>query len=169
MIPLKDNWKLPFSFMELWRNMNRMARWLNGMQCEGGEVIHNENGIRIVPPAGGSGSTDFAWNVTGTTLTITVATGDIELGPDTIIAFADITGASNTVTATTGDTVLWIWVNVDMLNAAAEMLSGTSITALSSTEKKTILQKRIAKVTFVADAVTTISRYQCGNIFIPRA
>lgn len=168
MIPLKENWRLPFSFIELWRNLNRAARWLNGMQCEGGTVIHNDNGIRIVPAASGSGSTDFCWNVTGTTLDITVTPGDIELGPDTVIAWADITGYTGTVSATTGDSYLYIWVNVDVANETAEMLSGTSITALSSTEKKTILQKRIAKVSFTADVVTFIARYQCGNIFIPR-
>ena len=131
-------------------------------------MIHNDNGIRIVPAASGSGSTDFAWNATGTTLDITVTPGDIELGPDTVIAWVDITGYTGTVSATTGDSYLYIWVNVDVANETAEMLSGTSITALSSTEKKTILQKRIAKVSFTADVVTFIARYQCGNIFIPR-
>ena len=168
MIPLKNNWTMPFSFRELWRYLNRNANWLNGMQLEGGQVIHNENGIRLVPGSSGSGSTDFAWNATGTTLDITVTPGDIELGPDTVIAWADITGYTGTVSATTGDSYLYIWVNVDMANETAEMLSGTSITALSSTEKKTILQKRIAKVSFTADVVTFIARYQCGNIFIPR-
>jgi hypothetical protein len=43
---------LPFSFRELWHNLNRTARWLNGMQLEGGQVIHNDNGIRLVPGAG---------------------------------------------------------------------------------------------------------------------
>jgi hypothetical protein len=169
MIPLKDNWKLPFSFIELWRNMNRMARWLNGMQLEGGQVIHNENGIRLSPGSSGSGSTDFAWNVTGTGLAISITPGDIELGPDTVIAWADITGYTGTITATTGDDYLYIWVNVDVDNETAELLSSpTAITALNSTEKKTILQKKIAKVSFTADAVTFIARYQCGNIFIPR-
>jgi hypothetical protein len=170
MIPLKDNWKFPLSFRELFRNWNRAARWLNGMQCEGGQVIHNENGIRIVPPAGGSGSTDFAWNVTGTGLAISITPGDIELGPDTVIVWdtADFTGCLGTITATTGDSYLYIWVNVDVENETAEMLSGTSITALSGTEKKTIMQKKIAKVSFTADVVTFIARHQCGNIFIPR-
>jgi hypothetical protein len=169
MIPLKDNWKLPLSFREMFRNWNRAARWLNGMQCEGGQVIHNENGIRIVPPAGGSGSTDFAWNVTGTGLAISITPGDIEMGPDTVIAWGDITGATGTITATTGDSSLYVWVNVDVENETAEMFSSpTSITALDETEKKTILQKRIAKVSFTADTVTFIARHQCGNIFIPR-
>lgn len=169
MIPLKDNWKLPFSFMELWRNLNRAARWLNGMQLEGGQVIHNDNGIRLVPGSSGSGSTDFAWNVTGTGLAISITPGDIEMGPDTVIAWADITGYTGTITATTGDSYLYIWVNVDVANETAELLSSaTSITALNSTEKKTILQKKIAKVSFTADVVTFIARHQCGNIFIPR-
>lgn len=164
MIPIKDNWKLPFSFIELWRNLNRMARWLNGMQIEGGQVIHNENGIRISPP-----STDFTWNVTGTGLEITITPGEIEMGPDTVISFASITGSTGIITATTGDASLFIWVNVDVANETAEMLSSaTSITALTSEEKKTILQKKIAKVSFTADVVTLIARYQCGNIFIPR-
>jgi hypothetical protein len=68
MIALKDNWKLPLSFRELWRYLNRNARWWNGLQLEGGTVIHNENGVRLVPGSSGSGSTDFAWNVTGTGL-----------------------------------------------------------------------------------------------------
>ena len=168
MIPLKDNWKLPFSFTELWRNLNRMARLLNGMQLEGGQVIFNENGIRLSPGSSGTGSTDFAWNATGTTLDISITPGDIELGPDTVIAWGSITGAAATVSATTGDSYLYIWVNVDVSSETATMLSGTSITALDSTEKKTILQKKIAKVSFTADVVTFIARYQCGNIFIPR-
>jgi hypothetical protein len=170
MIPLKDNWRLPFSFIELWRNLNRTARWLNGMQLDGGQVTHNENGIRLSPGSSGSGSTDFAWNATGTALDISITPGDIELGPDTVIAWGDITGAAATVSATTGDSYLYIWVNVDVSDGAeaAEMLSGTSITALTSTEKKTKLQKKIAKVSFTADVVTFIARYQCGNIFIPR-
>jgi len=155
--------------MELWRNLNRSARWQNGMQLEGGQVIHNENGIRLVPGSSGSGSTDFAWNVTGTGLAIAITPGDIEMGPDTIIAWADITGYTGTITATTGDSYLYIWVNVDVANETAELLSSaTSITALNSTEKKTILQKKIAKVSFTDDVVTFIARYQCGNIFIPR-
>ena len=154
MIPLKDNWRLPFSFIELWRNLNRTARWLNGMQLIGGQVIHNENGIRLCPGSSGSGSTDFAWNATGTTLDITITPGDIEIWPDSVIEWADITGYTSTVSATTGDSVLWVWVNVDVENRTAEMLSGTSITALNSTEKKTTQQKRIAKVSFTADAVT---------------
>jgi hypothetical protein len=48
----------PFSFRELWHNLNRTARWLNGMQLEGGQVIHNDNGIRLVP--GGSGTSTFS-------------------------------------------------------------------------------------------------------------
>jgi hypothetical protein len=170
MIPLKDNWKFPISFREMFRNWNRAARWLNGMQLEGGQVIHNENGIRLSPGSSGSGSTDFCWNTTGTGLDITVTPGDIELGPDTVIPWASITGATGTVSATTGDSYLYIWVNVDVSDGteAAEMLSGTSITALTSTEKKTKLQKQIAKVSFTADVVTFIARYQCGNIFIPR-
>ena len=155
--------------MELWRNLNRASRWLNGMQLEGGQVIFNEDGIRLSPGSSGSGSTDFAWNVTGTGLAISITPGDIELGPDTVIAWGDITGSTGTITAASGDTVLWIWVNVDVENETAELLSSaTSVTALDETEKKTILQKRIAKVSFTADAVTFIARYQCGNIFIPR-
>lgn len=62
MIPLKDNWRLPFSFIELWRNLNRTARWLNGMQFDGGKVLHNENGIRLVAGFGAGGSSgSFAY------------------------------------------------------------------------------------------------------------
>jgi hypothetical protein len=176
MIPLKTTYKpgplaqIPFA------DLNRAGRWLNGMSIVGGSVFHNEDGILIVPglygdsagyPGEGGGG-NFAWNVTGTALTLTVTPGDIELGPDTVIAWGDITSASTTVTATTGDTTYWIWVNVDVENETAEMLSGTSITALSSEEKKTICQKRIAKITLADDLVTGIARYQCGNIFIPR-
>jgi len=121
----------------------------------------------ILPSAGG-GATDFVWNVTGVGLDITVTPGDIELGPDTVIAWGSITGSSTTVSATTGDNTLWIWVNVDISAETAEMLSGTSITALTSDEKKYTYQKRIAKITFVDDTVTSIARYQCGNIAIPR-
>jgi hypothetical protein len=131
MIPLKDNWKLPFSFMELWRNMNRMARWLNGMQLEGGQVIHNENGIRLSPGSSGSGSTDFAWNVTGTGLELTLTPGEIEFGgpvgsePQTysVIEYADIDTSEYSGTATTGDTKLFIWakIKVTMESEAAEL------------------------------------------------
>ena len=177
MIPLKTNYRQgdPVA-KESAIEKNRRNRWLNGMSIVGGDVIHNEDGILIVPNLrgdsagypGGGGVSGFAWNVSGTTLEFTVTPGDIELGPDTVIAWGDITSASTTVTATTGDTVYWIWVNVDVENETATMLSGTSITALDSTEKKTICQKRIAKVTLADDLVTSIARYQCGNIFIPR-
>ena len=167
MVLLKDNWRLPFSFRELWFYLNRNARFLNGLKLHNGKVFLNDNGILLVPGEAFSSSV-AAWNVTGTGLSFTVTPGDIELGPDTVIAWGDITSASTTVTATTGDTVYWIWVNVDVENETATMLSGTSITALDSTEKKTICQKRIAKVTLADDLVTSIARYQCGNIFIPR-
>jgi hypothetical protein len=164
MIALKDNWKLPLSFRELWRYLNRNARWWNGLQLEGGTVIHNENGVRLVPGSSGSGSTDFAWNVTGTGLAISVTPGDIELGPDTVIAWGDIDGASTSVSG-----VSWIWVNIDVADGAesAEMLSGSSITSLTDDEKKHICQKRIAQILTV-DGITVIKRHQCGNIFIPR-
>jgi hypothetical protein len=58
MIPLKDNFRFPLSFRELFRYLNRNARWLNGLQLEGGTVIHNENGVRLVP---GFSDVNYPW------------------------------------------------------------------------------------------------------------
>ena len=152
-----------------------VSRRLDNIRIMNGDVVTDSNSILIIPETTGSsgmgGGTDFAWNVTGKGLTMAVTPGDVELGPDTVIAWGSITGHSTTVSATTGDSYLWIWVNVTVTGGAeaATMLSGTTITALNSIEKETILQKRIAKVTFVDDVVTKIERYQCGNIAISRA
>jgi hypothetical protein len=173
MIRLKDNFQKGRALSQISADwLNTVARWLNGMEMQNGVVDRYPDRMKLtlfgITGGGGGESTDFAWNVIGTGLTLTVTPGDIELGPDTVIEWASITGASTTVSATTGDTTLWIWVNVDVENETAEMFSGTSITTLDSTERKTIYQKRIAKVTLVDDAVTAIARYQCGNIAIPR-
>lgn len=150
---------------------NTAGKWLNNLQLQNGTVDHYPDKIVLTlfgVTGGGGGSIDFAWNVIGAALSLTVTPGDIEMGPDTVIAWGDITNASTTVSVTASSATWWIWVNVDVANETAEMFSGTSITALNSTEKKTILQKRIAKITLVDDVVTAIARYQCGNIFIPR-
>ena len=114
----------------------------------------------------------FAWKCAKATAnTVTVTPGDIELGPDTIIAWDDITSTATTVTVTAGNNTWWIWVNVDISAdpPEAEMLDGATITALSSPQKLTTYQKRIAKITSVANVITEVQCLQCGNIPIPRA
>jgi hypothetical protein len=122
---------------------------------------------------GSSGeSTLFAWKCKRATQdTVTVTSGDIELGPDTVIEWGDITNAATTVTVTAGNATWWIWVNVDISvdQPTAEMYDGATITALSSAEKLTTYQKRIAKITSVDNIITEVKCLQCGNITIPRA
>ena len=124
---------------------------------------------------GSSGeSTIFAWKCKRATQnTVTVTAGDIELGPDTVLAWTDagFTGETTTVTVTAGNNTWWIWVNVDIsvTPPTAVMYNGATITALSSAQKLTIYQKRIAKITSVANIITEVKCLQCGNITIPRA
>lgn len=187
MIRLKDNFKPGQALSAMQADQqNTIARWLNNFELTNGTVEHLPDKMRLTlfgVTGGGGGSTDFAWNVTGTGLELTVTSGEIELGPDTVIPWAsidaDINGTpytappSNTITLTTGDVLAWIWAEVDVENETAILYvaSGDNTTAidpLDSTEKKTILQKKIARIDLVDDVVTSIERYQCGNIFIPR-
>jgi hypothetical protein len=157
-----------YAFLKLYDCVKRNAL----VSVVGGTLKQTDAGQTLVlrQNFGKAGSSvDFAWNVVEDAgLDVTVTPGDIELGPDTVIAWGSITNAATTVSITASSTTWWIWVNIDMANETAEMFDGASITALSSTEQKTILQKRIAKITLSSDVVTTIARYQCGNIFIPR-
>ena len=116
----------------------------------------------------------FAWKCAKATAnTVTVTPGDIELGPDTVLAWTDagFTGETTTVTVTAGNNTWWIWVNVDIsvTPPTAVMHNGATITALSSAQKLTIYQKRIAKITSVDNIITEVKCLQCGNITIPRA
>jgi hypothetical protein len=144
--------------------LNTVALWLNGMNIVGGKILWNTKGITICPGTGAAGS-DWAWNVKlGEGSSVNITPGDVELGPDLIIPWESITGATTVLSG-----VEWIWVNIDVSDGSesAEMLSGSSVTSLTTEEKKHICQKRIARI-LTADEITVIKRYQCGNIFIPR-
>ena len=147
-----------------------VSRRLDHIRLVNGTVDITSDSITLTPDTtgGGTGGIDFNWNVQGIGLAITVTPGAIELGPDTVIEWGDMIGHTDTITLVTGTTLWWVWVNIDVENEAATMYNGASISALDSTEKKTILQKRIAKITLASDTVTKIERAQCGNIFIPR-
>ena len=150
---------------------NTVGRRLDNVVCVGGTVKIDSNSIIITPGSFATGSsTDFAWNVTGDALTLTVTPGEVELGPDVFIPWTSITGYTTSLSIPPGTTTFFVWVNVDVAEGAeaATMFSGTSITALDSTEKKHIRQKKIAKITLIDDLVTKIERFQCGNIDIPR-
>lgn len=164
MKPLKTNFKPDDPLASISADwLNTVGRLLNGASIVNGRVYQNEDGLMICPgPA--TADIDFAWNVTGDATSLSITPGDIELGPDTVIPWASISGAVVTIS-----TAAWIWVNVNVTDGeeSAEMLYGGSVTSLTSEEKKHICQKRIAYIETV-DGVTTIRRYQCGNIFIPR-
>lgn len=153
----------------------RIVSVVGGMlsQVEGGRcltVTHKKGrGGSINPPA---------WYSTYSDMTITITPGDIELGPDTVIEWGDITNASTTVTAADESPTWFIWVNVDISTdpPTAEMLNGETITALTSEQKLKIYQKRICSVTITNDEETPandvingIKVCQVGNITIPRA
>jgi hypothetical protein len=121
---------------------------------------------------------EAAWYCTFSDMTITIKPGDIELGPDTVIEWGDITNASETVTAADESPTWFVWVNVDIsvTPPTAEMFDGATITALTTEQKLKIYQKRICKVTITNDVedptndvINGITVYQCGNITIPRA
>ena len=156
MIPLKDNWRLPFSFIELWRNLNRMARWLNGMQLEGGEVIHNENGIRLSPGSSG-GSRVIAWGCTNVGLVITVKVGKVYFK-----------GVAKTVGSTPGG-----WPNVTITATTFGYLSmsltdgavawGTSATDPGDGDDDTEIF-RIFAATVSSGVITELLECQHGDI-----
>jgi len=153
-----------------------VSRRLDNIRIMNGDVVTDSNSILIIPETTGSsgmggGSTDFNWYVSGTGLVIAVTPGAIEMGADTVIEWTDITGHTDTITLTTGTTVWWIWVNIfmpDGVPETAEMFNAASIVALTSEEKKSTVQRRIAKITLSGDVVTKIERAKCGNIDIPR-
>lgn len=123
-----------------------------------------------ISSGGGEGDTiNAAWYAKKTgDLEITLIEGDIELGPDTTIAWASITNASTTVTPSTGQTEWVVWVEVDLSDESAEMFNAASVEELTSEEKKTICQKVICKATITDDVIDEVKACQVGNIFIPR-
>ena len=155
--------------------LNTVARWLNGMWMVNGEVVRNRYGIclnQFAGPIGGAsaGGGIFNWKVSGTALGITITPGEVELGPDTVIPWDSITDHTTAITLSAGTTEWFIWVNVDVTDGAesATMLNGSSITSLTSDEKKHIRQKKIAVIYLTDDIVSEIDQCQCGNIDIPR-
>ena len=119
-----------------------------------------------------------AWQSSYSGMTITIKPGDIELGPDTVIEWGDITNASETVTAADESPTWFVWVNVDISTnpPTAEMYDGETITPLTTEQKLTIYQKRICSVTITNDpedptndVINGIKVCQTGNITIPRA
>jgi hypothetical protein len=109
-------------------------------------------------------------------LEFTIQPGAIELGPDTVIEWTAIkdSGGTNPISSTqtipSGNTAWYVWANIDVSDGAesAKILTGASIAALNSTEKKTIRQKLLIQVAIVSDNITTVKNLQCGNIDIPR-
>ena len=175
---LKDNYKSndPVASIDAdW--LNTVARWLNTINVNGGPRFATPFDLRLYLASGEGGSSCgslFAWKCAKATAnTVTVTPGDIELGPDTVLAWTDegFTGEKTTVTVTAGNPTWWIWVNVDIsvTPPTAVMYDGATITALSSAEKLTTFQKRIAKITSVDNIITEVKCLQCGNITIPRA
>ena len=179
---LKDNFKPddPIAAIEAdW--LNTVARWLNTLNVNGGPRFATPFDLRLYLASGeggSDGSSNAAWYCTYSGMTITIKPGDIELGPDTVIEWGDITNASETVTAADESPTWFVWVNVDISTdpPTAEMYDGETITALSDEQKLTTYQKRICKVTITNDEedptndfINGIAVYQCGNITIPRA
>jgi len=138
MIPLKTDWRFPISFRELWRNLNRASRWLNGMQVEGGYVIHNENGIRIVIDEvvnntsysfEGKPMTDIA--ITLYKRKAIILPGGITLGPFTRIEWVDIKENSATILKDLENNILivtlddkeplwYVWIDIDIRERTGE-------------------------------------------------
>ena len=146
----------------------RATHFNKGVASFGDDVDESKIGRGV------ASSVVFAWQcVKATANTVTVTPGDIELGPDTVLEWTDeeFTGETTTVTVTAGNATWWIWVNVDIsvTPPTAVMYNGATITALSSAEKLTTFQKRIAKITSVDNIITEVKALQCGNITIPRA
>jgi hypothetical protein len=142
MIPLKDNWKLPFSFIELWRNMNRMARWLNGMQLEGGQVIHNENGMRLVP---GFSDVNYPWKVTVTQTGPTTYSANTQQGRwtrNTDIGNTSLTLASPSVEPITDGHyfIAVIYRATNPFSKDARLFpTAIGVTSISATDKASVL------------------------------
>ena len=179
---LKDNFKPdePLAAIEAdW--LNTVARWLNTINVNGGPRFATPFQLDLWLASGVAGGTTVgasAWYSTYSGMNITIKPGDIELGPDTVIEWGDITNASETVTAADESPTWFVWVNVDISTdpPTAEMYDGETVTALSDEQKLTTYQKRICKVTITNDeedptndVINGIAVYQCGNITIPRA
>jgi hypothetical protein len=176
MTRLKDNFQAGDPVAALpsgW--LNQVARWLNNLQCTNGMVTHNWGNL-IITPFGNFGTAPSAvvapWYCSKAgALTIAVQAGDIECGPDTVIAWASITDAATSVVIPSSQSAWAVWVEVDMSASppSATMKDAATVTALTSTQKLTILQKRIATATITADDIDAVTPCQIGNIFLPRA
>ena len=132
-----------------------------------------------------------AWKSSFSDMTITITEGDIEIGPDDVIAWGSIidhdTGlavASSPLvkTAADGSPTWFVWVNVNLkvTPRTAELFNGATITALTDSpdggEKYYMRQKRICKATITndlsdptKDVINKLQGCQCGNVDIPLA
>jgi hypothetical protein len=168
MIQLKDNFISgdPISSIPAdW--LNTVARWLNSLTIAGGARLSNPYNLTLyidVPLT-------VAWHSRFKNNEITIAEGDIELGPDTIVKWADITGAATTVTAEDDVTTWVVWVNVDISvdPPTAEMYNAETVTALTDEQKMTTYQKLICSSVLENNKITSLKICQSGNITIPRA
>jgi hypothetical protein len=155
--------------------LNQVARWFNNLTCTNGKVTHNWGNL-IITPFGNFGTAASAvvapwYSSKAGALTIAIQAGDIELGPDTVIAWASITDAATSVVIPVSQATWAVWVEIDVSASppVATMKDAATVTALTSTQKLTILQKRIATATITADDIDAVTPCQIGNIFLPRS
>lgn len=161
--------------------LNTAAKWLNTLSVNFGYRIADPERLTLYDinaETDVTAATEFSWRSykDGVT-TVKVVPGDIELGPDTVVAWTDIVDdsteatLSGTLSVAVSGSAWYVWVNVDVSASppTARLYNGASITALTSEEKETIYQKRICAVTITAGEISEVKCLQCGNISIPRA
>jgi hypothetical protein len=155
--------------------LNTVGRWLNNLSIPGFRKEVTPYSVTFFQDSAQSAIVvPGAWvSRKEAALTIGIQAGDIELGPDDVIEWGDITGAALTVAVSAGASVWWVWVNVNTRDMTAEMLNGSAIIALTTSpdggERYYMRQKRICKATITADVIQTVIPCQFGNIDIPRA
>jgi hypothetical protein len=153
-----------------------VTAWLNGMQIVGGRIERTPDGIVIYPNTDGDipgASVEFSFRtVSNGDNTATMVTGDVRLGPDTLIAWASFTGASTTITADDGATAWYVWLIVDVANETVTWNEGDSVTALTGSDLNTKINVPLVELTCDGETpcvITAVKHLHLGDVLIPRA
>lgn len=98
-----------------------------------------------------------------------IETGDVWMGPLTVIEWASITSATINPNVSSTDTHLWL--EIDVSNESAVMVYGSKTamkSALDSNEQRTKLVCPLVETTWTGTVLTKVKNLQCGDVLIPR-